>query len=98
MITGTPYEEILTGLPVGQQILTGLFLEVTTTEPSVSGQPQSNTIDKTLFDQIWYAAREGGTVSALSINPNGAPALNEQDLTTLLVSPSLENTAQSALG
>ena len=38
-ITGTSYQEVLTNLPLGNEILTGLFLNVTTSGP---GEPTQN--------------------------------------------------------
>ena len=39
VITGTPYQEVLTNFPLGSQILTGLFLNITLSGPN--GAPET---------------------------------------------------------
>ena len=66
MITGTPYQEVLTNFPLGSQILTGLFLNVTLSGPGDRRRPTA----RTLVDRIGYAARQGlATTEHLVIPP-----------------------------
>ncbi len=88
LIHGQDYQEVLTNFPFGSQILTGLFLNVTTTNPQEGGPSTSSMVTKTLFDRIGFAVRQGGTGSSLSVNPGTGPALTDQDIVTLDISPS----------
>ncbi len=54
-ITGTPYQEVLTNFPLGNQVLTGLFLNATLSGP----QGPAETDQRALSDRIGYAARQG---------------------------------------
>ncbi len=85
LIHGTDYQEVLTNFPFGSQILTGVFLDVTTSQPQPGGSVQSQTVEKTLFDRIGYAARQGGASTPINVAPGGPPALNDYDMVTLLV-------------
>ena len=55
VINGTPYQEILTNFPLGSQVLTGLFLNITLSGPQ--GSPE--TYQHTILDRIGYAAQQG---------------------------------------
>ena len=48
VITGTPYQEILTNFPLGSQVLTGLFLNMTQSGPN--GAPE--TFQRALLDRL----------------------------------------------
>jgi uncharacterized membrane protein/transglutaminase-like putative cysteine protease len=82
---GTPFEDVQTNFPLGSQVLTGYFMNVTETGPGTA--PQSYT--HTIFDRIGYAARNGLAAPNITIDPSSAPALNGLDLTTLNASPGL---------
>ena len=81
IIRGQDYQEILSGYPIANQILTGLFLSVNLSGPDTS----SVTIDKTLVDRIGYAAREGNESPGLKIDPTTPPLLSETDAFTLSI-------------
>ena len=86
-VTGTSYQEVLTNLPLGSQVLTGLFLNVILNGPQ--GAPE--TEERTLFDRIGYAARQGLVPTNVSVNTSGGPALNSFDAFTLNVMASVQN-------
>lgn len=77
--TGQDFQEILTNFPLGNQILTGVFLEIT--QSGSGGQPE--TYYRTLFDRIGYAPRQGLVNANVSVDPNGPPALSSYDVFTL---------------
>ena len=81
-ITGTPYQEVLTNFPLGSQILTGLFLNVTLSGAGTT----SETFSRTLVDRIGYAARQGlAPPENLSVSPSGVPVISAQDAYTISV-------------
>ena len=81
---------MLTNFPLGSQILTGLFLNITLSGP----QGAAVTYEKTLFDRIGYAARQGGGSIVLPpINPTGQPILTNNDLWTINALPGLQSPA-----
>ncbi|HTQ37661.1 MAG TPA: transglutaminase domain-containing protein [Pirellulales bacterium] len=81
---GTSYQEIITNFPFGSQILTGLFLEIQTSDPLIGGGTQTETQDKTLLDRIGYVARQnGGSGATISVQPNQGPAWTDQDFVTV---------------
>ncbi len=82
---GTPYQEVLTNFPLGTQVLTGLFLDVTLSGP----QGAQETYSRTLVDRIGAAARAGLTAASPSIDPSAPPILSEDNVFTLNVMPSL---------
>ena len=84
VITGTPFQELLTSFPLGSTILTGLFLQMTVTDASGN----STTYSKTLYDRIGYAARQSGGSAQITAAASGVPALSQFDLVTLNVLPS----------
>ena len=92
-IVGTDYQEVLTNFPFGSQILTGLFLEVTMSEPQASGSVRSATVEKTLLDRVGVVARQGGGGVPLQLPTDGAPALTPLDIVTLHVSTSSQSFA-----
>ncbi len=85
---GTDFQEVLTNLPLGSQVLTGLFADVTIT---YNGSGTSQTFTKTLFDRIGFAARAAGSPSPVSIGPGTAPALYSENLATFNVLGGLQD-------
>ena len=65
VITGTPYQEVLTNFPLGSQVLTGLFLNVTLSGPA----RRSRTYQYTIADRIGIAARQSGGPVSVSVAP-----------------------------
>jgi uncharacterized membrane protein len=93
-IIGTAYQEVLTNFPLGNQILTGLFLNVTESGPGVASQ----AFNRALVDRIGYAARQGmGPASSLSVNPLDPPIITPFDLTTLNILPGLQSPGAAQL-
>lgn len=84
LFPGSDYQEVLSSFPFGSQILTGLFLEAVLRFPD----GRLETIEKTLFDRIGFAARNGGGGSLVSISGDAPPAITSQDVVTLDVTPS----------
>jgi uncharacterized membrane protein len=96
-ITGTPYQEALTSFPLSSRILTGLFLNVTTSGPGTT----SETFNRALVDRIGYAARQGlAPPESVSADPSGPPIITPFDLTTLNILPGIQDphAAQLAQG
>lgn len=85
LIRGTDYREVLTNFPLGSEVLTGVFLDVSTLPPVAFGAVPPRTETKTIVDRIGVVARRqgGGTVS---IPADGAPALSDSDIVTVDVS------------
>jgi uncharacterized membrane protein len=93
-ITGKPYQEVLTNFPLGNQVLTGLFLNVTLTGPGAASQ----TYTETLVDRIGYAARQGlAPAAGISADPTGPPIITPYDLTTLNVLGAVQSDAAAQL-
>jgi large repetitive protein len=86
IITGTPFQEVQTTFPLGSEVLTGLFAKITVTD----ALGNSTTYDKTLFDRIGFAARQGGTTQ-VNIGATSTPALSDFDLVTFNILPSLQD-------
>ncbi|MDG3004921.1 Ig-like domain repeat protein [Paludisphaera mucosa] len=88
ILTGTPYQEMLTNFPFGSQVLTGVFLKLHITSPDGT----SIDVKKTIADRIGAAARLGGG-GQVSIDPSGQPLITPLDLTTLSIEPGLYSEA-----
>jgi uncharacterized repeat protein (TIGR01451 family) len=88
-VRGTDYQEILSGFPLANQILTGLFLHVTLTGPG--RQPQ--TYERALVDRFGYSARSGGVIPNLSVDPQSPPILSQYDFFTLFADPGMYDPA-----
>ena len=86
-ITGQPYQEVITNFPLGTQVLTGLFLDVTLTDP----ESTPHTYEHTILDRIGYATRHNGGAPGVNIDPNGPPILSALDITTVNVLGGLQN-------
>jgi hypothetical protein len=82
VIRGTDFQEVLTNLPLGSEVLTGLFAHVTITS---GGSATSRTFTKTLFDRVGFATRSGGGPTQVNASPSTAPALNAENLATFNV-------------
>jgi uncharacterized membrane protein/sugar lactone lactonase YvrE len=93
-IVGQPYQEVLTNFPLGNQVLTGLFLNVTLSGPGITSQ----TYTRSLVDRIGYAAQQGLAPSEnLSVSPSGPPVITPFDQTTLNVLPGLQSAGAAQL-
>lgn len=90
ILRGTDYQEVLTNFPLGNQILTGLFVHITTKELEANGQTQSESTEKTLFDRIGYASRQDDAAPSVAADPSGPPGITPLDTTTFSISASLE--------
>jgi len=87
ILTGQPYQEVLTSFPFGSQVLTGVFLKLHITSPDGT----SVDLEKTIADRIGAAARLGGG-GQISIEP-GQPLISPLDFTTLSIEPGLYSTS-----
>lgn len=84
--TGTNYQEFITSFPFGNQILTGLFLEVEIIFPEVGGVRQTDIVHKTLLDRIGFIVRQhGGGGNTLNVDAAAGPAWTNRDVVTLEV-------------
>ncbi len=83
LIRGTSYQEVLTTLPFGSEVLTGLFLTINQSGP----QGPTQSYERTLYDAIGYAARQNGGTSSTSINPAGGPSVSPLSVWTVNVQP-----------
>ncbi len=84
IIRGTDYSEIVTNFPLGNILVTGVFVSVDITD--ADAQTQSHR--RSMYDRIGYVTRtQGGPVS---VDPNSLthPVLTELDVMTLAISPS----------
>ena len=84
VVRGSDYSEIVTNFPLGNILVTGIFVVVDVTD--ASGQTQSYR--RPMLDRIGYVTRTTG--GPVSIDPASLtrPALTEIDVMTLAVSPS----------
>jgi uncharacterized membrane protein len=87
IITGTPYQEVLSNFALSSKVLTGLFLNTTLSGP----QRPAETDERALVDHIGDAARQGFAPVSISVSPGQAPTLNQFDLWTFNVQPALQN-------
>ena len=86
-LRGTDFQEVMTNFPLGNQLLTGLFLNMTLTGPDGSAE----SYDRALVDRIGFAARQGFVQTNVSVDPNGPPPLSPFDSWTVSVLPGLQN-------
>src|SRR5262249_4657677 len=91
-IRGQNYEEVLTNFPFGNQILTGLFLNMTLSGPGV----RASSYEKALIDRVGLAARRAGNTQVAAGDPSGPPILSNLDLSTVNALPGLQS--QNAIG
>lgn len=73
------FQEVFTNFPFGSEIITGVFLELEVHSPN---EP-TEFMTRTLFDRIGFAARNGSTGTRVTVDPNGAPSINNFDLYTI---------------
>jgi uncharacterized membrane protein len=86
VIRGQDYQEYFTNFPLSNQVLTGLFLNMTLSGPGATVQ----SYERTLVDRIGYAARQGLTAPEnLTVNPSDPPVIEPYDLLTLVSDSSL---------
>ena len=83
------YQELITNFPLGSQVLTGLFLNLTLSGPLGAQQ----TYERTLFDRIGFANREAGGMPAIAVDPSGPPAVSVADLYTVNVNAAAQDDA-----
>ncbi len=83
LISGQPFQEVLTNFPFGSQVVTGVFLNVSVNDPGEAAQSYQYTI----ADRIGIAARESGGSSSISVAPGSAPLLSPDQVTTVEVLP-----------
>jgi uncharacterized membrane protein len=88
IIRGQDYQEIFSSNPLANQILTGLFLNVTLTGSDGSSQ----SFERTLVDRIGFAARQGLESPSISLGSDATPALSGSDVFTLVVGASQQST------
>ena len=84
VIRGTDYIELLTSFPLGNTLVTGVFVVIDITD--ASGQTQS--FRRTMYDRIGYVTRaQGGNVN---VDPQSftRPVVAELDVMTVTISPS----------
>jgi uncharacterized membrane protein len=97
VVRGTDFQEVQTNFPFGSQALTGLFLDVTLNDPQAGGPVQAQTLRKDLVDKIGFANRQSGGGVTIGTSPGGLPSVTDFDLTTLLISASLQPTSTLAV-
>ena len=84
LIRGNDYTEVLTDFPFGNQIVTGLFLEIDLNAPDGS----SKKLNRTLADRIGWAARKNAAGNSIVVNASESPLITGQDIATFSVMPS----------
>ncbi len=87
VITGTPYQEVLTNFSLGSQVLTGLFVNIKLSGPDGA----TETYTRTLADRIGYAARQGLTEPSVSVNPSQPPLISQTDLYTFSIQAGIQS-------
>src|SRR5262249_3339516 len=71
LFRGTDFQEVLTNFPLGNSLLTGLFLDVSLTAPGGAAQ----TFERALVDRIGYAVRNATASANMSFHPPRPPLL-----------------------
>ncbi|HEV3340534.1 MAG TPA: transglutaminase domain-containing protein, partial [Pirellulales bacterium] len=92
IIRGQDYQEVISSFPLGGQILSGLFLNITANVPGSSPEHFEHTV----VDRIGFAARTGGIVSPLNVAPTDPPILSHFDVVTIDASPGIEDPSSAA--
>ncbi|MBM3736264.1 MAG: hypothetical protein FJW39_10805 [Acidobacteria bacterium] len=85
LIRGTDYQETLTNFPFGSQVLTGVFLEFDVRGPA----GPARTFQRTLFDRIGFAARQGLSTAQVTVPASATPAISSFDNVTIRLDSSL---------
>ena len=88
VIRGQDYQQVVTSFPLGTQILTGLFLNVTLSGPE--GPAQS--YDRTLADRIGYAARQSGSGGSVNVTPSDPPLVGPLQVWSMSLLPGSQST------
>ncbi|MBX9627736.1 MAG: transglutaminase family protein, partial [Gemmataceae bacterium] len=83
VVNGTDYQDVRTNFPLGSQVVTGVFLDLTFAGPGRADRAARYT----LADRVGPAARLGTATTSVSVDPNGPPLFGPVDLTTLAVLP-----------
>ena len=83
IITGQQYQEDLTSFPFGSEILTGLFVNLSLSDPGQALESYQYTI----ADRIGIAARQSGGPVSVSVAPGSPPLLSPVQVTTIDVLP-----------
>ena len=84
LIRGTDYSEIVTNFPLGNILVTGVFVTVDVTDAAAQTQSQR----RPMFDRIGYVTRTQGGPVSVDQNSLTRPVLTELDVMTLAISPS----------
>lgn len=93
LITGITFQETLTNLPFGSQILTGLSLYISIVGPGSDSQTYVHTI----FDRIGAAARQTGQATNLAVDLSDAPPISSLDSTTIEINTAARVSANAAI-
>ncbi|MCA9136679.1 MAG: hypothetical protein KDB00_07970 [Planctomycetales bacterium] len=73
------FQEVFTNFPLGNSVVTGLFLEIDIDSPGGIVERFS----RTLFDRIGFASRNGVGGTTVSVSPDSAPSISPFDLFTV---------------
>lgn len=84
LIRGIDYNEIVTNFPLGNILVTGVFVTVDVTDAAAQTQSQR----RPMFDRIGYVTRTQGGPVTVDQNSLTRPVLTELDVMTLAISPS----------
>ncbi|HVC97547.1 MAG TPA: transglutaminase domain-containing protein, partial [Pirellulales bacterium] len=87
IITGQSFQDVFTNFPLASQVVTGLFMNVTLSGPQGAGQ----TYDKTLYDAIGYAARQGDAPVTVSLSASSQPSLSPFEVWSMSVLAGLDD-------
>ncbi|QEF97962.1 Ubp3 associated protein Bre5 [Stieleria maiorica] len=82
IFSGESYQEVFTNFPFGNQILTGVFIELDV----IGIDGTTSTSEHVLLDRIGAANRDGAG-GDVSISPDDGPAFSPFDATTINVLP-----------
>ncbi len=93
LMTGQTYQEVLTNVPLSNQILTGLFVGVTLGGANLTPQSYQDTI----IDRLGPAARDGLATPKVSVNPTDPPIVSQDSTYTIDVAPSAQDSRSAAL-
>jgi uncharacterized membrane protein len=80
IITGADFQELYTNFPLGNTILTGLFVEVDADDAWLYNQ---SAYTRTILDRIGPAGRQGYASVQVSLPATPAPAVTDYDIATI---------------
>ncbi len=88
IIRGTDYQEVITNFPLGNQLLTGLFLEMDVAD--ANGKVETH--ERALVDRIGFAARQNGGMPTIDLSGGAAnqSTINILDIVTINALPGLQ--------